>query len=294
MTNFNGDPDRITLYGTGSGAVLASLVVMLETVNGLCSRKFRSKNCCSYLGGTGKIKGRKPLVHRLILNDQTFLSPQMTSIINEFSSYQEEILAQLSCSTLHCLRNHSRIKTEDFLELNTYAKDSTGRNYLTPLENPFPFFHSHSENEKNPLRAKFYQQTHTLLPENLQILLTISSSINHSLVHSTDFNTNLINYAYTKWNIKTNEFYFDQSTLNYHQQILAPLIKYAQHVSNHRKIFLLEKYTNRYQSELPLTFGYVLAPSMSVFNETYLNATESEKKESLKMMNLFGNLIHNG
>ncbi|CAF3425445.1 unnamed protein product, partial [Rotaria sp. Silwood2] len=35
VTNFNGDPDRITLYGTGSGAVLASLVVMLETVNGL-------------------------------------------------------------------------------------------------------------------------------------------------------------------------------------------------------------------------------------------------------------------
>ena len=34
VTNFNGDPDRITLYGTGSGAVLASLVVMLETVNG--------------------------------------------------------------------------------------------------------------------------------------------------------------------------------------------------------------------------------------------------------------------
>ena len=34
VTNFNGDPDRITLYGSGSGAVLASLVVMLETVNG--------------------------------------------------------------------------------------------------------------------------------------------------------------------------------------------------------------------------------------------------------------------
>ncbi len=34
VTNFNGDPDRITMYGTGSGGVLASLVVMLETVNG--------------------------------------------------------------------------------------------------------------------------------------------------------------------------------------------------------------------------------------------------------------------
>ncbi len=37
ITNFNGDSDRITLYGTESGAVLASLVVMLETVNGLFS-----------------------------------------------------------------------------------------------------------------------------------------------------------------------------------------------------------------------------------------------------------------
>ena len=42
VTNFNGDPDRITLYGTGSGAVLASLVVMLETVNGLCQMKSSS------------------------------------------------------------------------------------------------------------------------------------------------------------------------------------------------------------------------------------------------------------
>jgi len=43
VTNFNGDPDRITLYGTGSGAVLASLVVMLETVNGSCiSLKFEN------------------------------------------------------------------------------------------------------------------------------------------------------------------------------------------------------------------------------------------------------------
>lgn len=35
IVHFNGDPNRITLYGTESGAVLASLVVMLETVNGL-------------------------------------------------------------------------------------------------------------------------------------------------------------------------------------------------------------------------------------------------------------------
>jgi hypothetical protein len=40
VTHFNGDPDRITLYGSGTGAVLASLVVMLETVNGSCSHWF--------------------------------------------------------------------------------------------------------------------------------------------------------------------------------------------------------------------------------------------------------------
>lgn len=40
IIHFNGDPNRITLYGTESGAVLASLVVMLETVNGL-SREFQ-------------------------------------------------------------------------------------------------------------------------------------------------------------------------------------------------------------------------------------------------------------
>ena len=257
-----------------------------------------NKNSFSSLGGTGKIKGRKPLVHRLILNDQTFLSSEMTSIITEVSTYQKDILSSLSCSTLNCLRNHSIIKTEDLLRLNSYAKELGRRNYLTPLENPFPFFHSHSESkidEKNPLRMKFYHQTHALLPENLQILLTISSSINHSLTHDqTDLKTNLINYAYTKWNVKTNEYYFDQSSFNYHQQILAPLIKYAQYVSQHRKVFLLEKFSNRYLSELPLTLGYVLAPSMSIFNETYLNASESEKIESMKIMNLFANLIHNG
>ena len=32
--HFNGDANRVTVYGTGTGAVLASLVVMMETVNG--------------------------------------------------------------------------------------------------------------------------------------------------------------------------------------------------------------------------------------------------------------------
>jgi hypothetical protein len=251
----------------------------------------------SNLGGTGIIKRRKPLVHRLILNDQIFLSPQMTSIINEVSPYQKEILSHLLCSTLSCLRNQSLIKTNDFLELNTYSKESRPRNYLTPLENPFPFSETKAD-QSNPLRMKFYHQIDTLLPENLQILLTISSSINHSLTHEFNFNNpqfeNLINYAYTKWNIKSNEYHFDKYSLNYHQQILAPLIKYAKYISTTRNIYLLEKYSNRYQSELPFTLGYVLAPSMSVFNETYLHANEYEKMESIKIMNLFANLIHNG
>ncbi|CAF1403081.1 unnamed protein product [Rotaria magnacalcarata] len=287
VTNFDGDPDRITLYGTESGAVLASLVVMLETVN----------------GGTGTIKRRKSLVHRLILNDQTFLSPHMTSIVNEISSYQKDILSQLSCSTLVCLRNQTLVKTKDLLELNTYSKDNGHINYLSPLENPFPFFNTHidTRNDRvNPLRMKFYHQSNTLLPENLHILLTISSSINHSLFHNINFNNrnnfiqDLINYAYTKWNTKTNEYYFDKDLFNYHQQFLGPLLKYAKYVSNDRNIHILEKYSNKYQSELPYTFGYVLAPSMSVYNDTYLNADENDKIESIKTMNLFANLIHHG
>jgi hypothetical protein len=281
VTNFNGDPDRITLYGTGSGAVLASLVVMFETVN----------------GGTGPTKKRKSLVHRLILNDQTFLSPHMTSIRNEISSYEKDLLSHLTCSTLICLRNQSLIKTDDLLELNSYSKDN--RNVFTPLENPFPFFNSFESQTDytNPLRRKFYQQATTLLPENLQILLTLSSSMNRSVLKEINFNNNiiidnLINYAYTKWNVKSNQYHFDKYLFNYHQDILAPLLKYAKYASN--DIHILEKSTNKYQSELPFTFGYVLAPSMSVFNETYLNADENERIESMKMMDLFANLIHNG
>ena len=33
---------------------------------------------------------------------------------------------------------------------------------------------------------------------------------------------------------------------------------------------------------------------MSVYNDTYLNANENDKIESMKIMNLFANLIHNG
>jgi len=249
------------------------------------------------LGGTSSIKRRKPLVHRLILNDQTFLSPHMTSIINENSPYSSNLFSDLTCSTSSCLRNQTLVKTNDLLQLNTYSLESGYINYLNPIESPFPFFHLLSDT-KDPLRTKFYHQTNELLPENLRILLTISSSINHSLInsiHSSYSNrNNIINYAYTKWNLKNHDYHFDESLYNYHRYILAPLLQYAKYTSNNRQIVLVEKYFNRYQSELPFTMGYVLAPSMSVFNETYVNANENEKIESMKMMNLFANLIHNG
>jgi hypothetical protein len=227
----------------------------------------------------------------------------MTSTLKEISSYQQDILSHLSCSTSICLRNQSSIKTNDLLELNTYSNEHGYINYLNPLENPFPFFNPPLDTKTdqiNPLRMKFYHQSNTLLPENLHILLTISSSINHSLFKDINFNNNnniienLINYAYTKWNSKTNEYHFDKYLFNYHQQILAPLLKYAKYVSNGRSVHILERYLNKYQSELPFTFGYVLAPSMSVFNDTYLNASENEKIQSMKIMDLFANLIHNG
>jgi len=265
----------------------------------VCKSKkiFKIKIIISYLGGSGTIKRRKSLVHRLILNDQTFLSPHMTSTINEISSDQKDLFSHLICSTSSCLRNQSLIKTNNLLDINTYSKEFGFINYLSPLENPFPFLNTPLDH-KNPLRIKFYYQTNTILPDNLQILLTISSSINHSLFNEINFNNNnienLINYAYTKWNIKTNEYYFDKYLFNYHQQILAPLLKYAKYVSNNRNIHILEKYLNKYQSELPFTFGYVLAPSMSVYNDTYLNSNLNEKIESMKIMDLFANLIHNG
>jgi hypothetical protein len=304
VTNFNGDPDRITLYGTGSGAVLASLVVMLETVNGRC---MIDKACLTtivvrmHIGGTGTIKRRKSLVHRLILNDQTFLSPHMTSIINEISSNQKEILSHLSCTTSPCLRNQTLINTKHLLELNTYSKANGHINYLRPLENPFPFFSPLQDtktDQKNPLRMKFYQEANALLPENLNILLTVSSTVVHSPSQQKQLNhiliDNVLNYAYTKWNRKTNAYQFDKALLQYHEQILAPLLKYAKYASNNRNVHILERYSTKYQSELPLTFGYVLAPSMSVYNETYLSANENERRESLKMMDLFAKLLHNG
>ncbi|CAF1076045.1 unnamed protein product [Adineta steineri] len=363
VTNFNGDPDRITLYGTGTGAVLASLVVMLETVN----------------GGTGTIKRRKSLVHRLILNEQTFLSPHMTSTLQEISSYQSNFLSYLSCSTLQCLRNQTLITTDDFLQKTTYSNENGYFNYMCPLENPFPFYHSSILNNDyinplrlrffqqahtllpenlriltlqclrnqtlittddflqkttyskengyfnymcplenpfpfyhssilnndyiNPLRLRFFQQAHTLLPENLRILLTTSSSITRSTLSVPfdikNLNMNktieyLFNYAYTIWNKTTNKFHFDKQLLSYQQQIIAPLLEYAKYISNERKIHILERHSNKYQSELPFTFGYVLAPSMSVYNDTYLTADENDRNESMSMMDLFANLIHNG
>jgi len=220
----------------------------------------------------------------------------MTSTLEEISSYQLNILSSLSCSTPKCLRNQSLITTNDFLQLNTYSNDDGHRNYICPLENPFPFSDDHS----NFLRLKFSQQSQIFLPENLHILLTTSSSIIRSIIPlPIDINNNniidyLFNYAYTKWNKTSNKFYFDKQSLNYHQQIIAPLLEYAKYISNEKQIHMIERYSKKYQSELPFTFGYVLAPSMSIFNETYLNADDNDRIESMHMMDLFANLIHNG
>jgi hypothetical protein len=221
----------------------------------------------------------------------------MTSTLDEISSYQTNILSSLSCSTIQCLRNQSLITTNDFLKLNTYINE---RNYLCPLENPFPFYDDYS----NILRFKFSQQSQIFLPENLYILLTTSSSsITRSIIplqiDIKNSNLNniieyLFNYAYTKWNKTLNKFDFDKQTLIYHQQIIGPLLEYAKYISNNKLIHILERYSNKYQSELPFTFGYVLAPSMSIYNNTYLNADENDRIESMYMMDLFANLIHNG
>ena len=249
------------------------------------------------LGGTRTVKQRKPLVHRLILNEHTFLSPQMTSTLQEISPYQSKILSSFSCSSSSCLRNRSLINTEDFLRLDSYSHDNRHRNYICPLEKPFPFYHSHS------LRTDFFQQAHIFLPQNLHILLTTSSSIIRSSFslpieakhpHLNNILEYLFNYAYTKWNRTSNQFDFDQQALDYHQQIIAPLLEYAKYIFNERSIHIVERHSKKYQSELPLTFGYVLAPSLSVFNQTFLEADEDDRRESRSMMDLFANLIHNG
>jgi hypothetical protein len=253
-----------------------------------------------HLGGTGTVKRRKSLVHRLILNEQTFLSPQMTSTLQEIASYQKNILSYLSCSTPDCLRNQSLITTNDFLQLNTYSNENGSRNYICPLENPFPFYHSSliNDDHSNILRFKFFQQPQIFLPENLHILLTTSSLITRSIIPLQIDKNNIVeylfNYAYTKWNKTSNQFDFDHQSLTYHQQIIAPLLEYAKYISNERQIHALERHSKKYQSELPFTFGYVLAPSMSVYNDTYLNANENDRIESMYMMDLFANLIHNG
>ena len=307
VSNFHGDPDRITLYGTDSGAVLASLVVLLETVNGT-SYACIASNAVSHgvvSGGTSVKKRRKSLVHRLILNDRTFLSPYATSTMQEILSQQSAILAHLPCSASHCLRNQSIVSTDDLLRLRTYSLDGRFVNAIRPLEDPFPFDHAPAIKEStfNPLRSKFFQHTDRILPENLRVLLTMSSSMSRFTAPAAfdlkglqrnyiiDY---LINYAYSIWNSHSNQYEFDQSSFGYHQQILAPLLDYAKYIATERTIHVLERSARKYESELPYTFGYVLAPSMSVYNHTYAEADDRDRAESEHMMNLFANLIHNG
>lgn len=228
-------------------------------------------------------KRRKSLVHRLILNEQTFLSPSMTTNLQEIHS----------CSTALCSRDRHTFNLDELLRLSLTDPS------LRPLEDPFPFDQSSS----NSLRNRFYQQSSRLLPEQLTVLLLTSPS-HRSFSSSSSFNPkssprnhlieHLIHYAYTRWNSTSNQFEFDSHLLQYHQQIIAPLFDYAKAISPYRTVHIVERSTKKYVSELPLTFGYVLAPSMSVFNETYLHADQIDRDESLLLMDLFANLIHQG
>ena len=225
----------------------------------------------------------------------------MTSVISDTSTHQKEPFAHLSCSTPACLRNQSLTTTRQLLKIATGIKESRSHAYLKPLESPFPFLNAlePKNSTSNPLRTKFYQQPSALLPENLPILLTLSPAPSSSLARDPIADSNrvveyLTNFAYTKWNGNTNQYHFDRDLFHYHRTVLAPLLKYAKHVSNDRQVHLLERSSSKYHSELPYTLGYVLAPSMSVFNDTYLTADEQDRRESMKIMDLFANLLHNG
>jgi hypothetical protein len=223
----------------------------------------------------------------------------MTSTLQEILAEQTRLLSSLTCSTLSCLRNRTRTTTDNLLQLTI---DANMEYSLRPLEDPFPFdqISSVKDDSFNPLRYKFFQHTDRLLPEHLHILLTttalsISSSIiSSSLTNRNQFVDYLIDYAYTQWNSTINQFEFDRLAFDYHQDILAPILQYAKYVSNERMIHILERTSSKYQSELPLTFGYVLAPSMSVYNETYLEANDIDREESLLMMDIFANILHHG
>ncbi|CAF0741440.1 unnamed protein product [Didymodactylos carnosus] len=304
IEHFNGDSNRITLYGTGTGAVLSSLVVMLETVN----------------GGTGTTKRRKPLVRRMILNDGTFLSPFMTSSINPSNPtihdptlYTSNFFDALNCShnlsarDIHsCLTNKTQLSTSTILSINTYVNKYY--NYLNPLEEPFPFF----SNEH--LRHRFFHQTNSLLPEKFDVLITMlspsSSSSEISSSESIQFHefikdmytiskhtiNYLIKYAYSIWNDKENKFEFNFKNLSYHQTIVAPLLQYIEKISKntHTIEWQIKSNNSSYESELLYTFGYMLAPSMSIYNDSYLYANKNDRIKSLQIMDLFANLIHNG
>ncbi|CAF0746454.1 unnamed protein product [Didymodactylos carnosus] len=296
IEHFNGDSNRITLYGTGTGAVLSSLVVMLETVN----------------GGTGTTKRRKPLVRRLILNDATFLSPLMTSSIDPFTTtirdpthYTSNFFNTLNCThnlssrdIYSCLTNKTRLSTSTLLSINTYVNKYY--NYLNPLEEPFPFF------SNGHLRHRFFQQTNTLLPEKFDVLITMfSSSLSQiSSSDSTQLQTfienmytvskhtihYLIKYAYSIWNDKLKKFEFNFNKFSYHQTIVAPLLQYIEKLSKntHTIEWQIKSNSLNYESELPYTFGYMLAPSMSVYNNSYLYANENDRIKNSKIYQKHG------
>jgi hypothetical protein len=104
-----------------------------------CIERDRADRFRIISGGTGVKKRRKSLVHRLILNDQTFLCTSMTSTLQEIISDQPRLLASLSCSSPSCLRNRTLISTADLLQLHLHdADDERLRSSIRPLEDPFP------------------------------------------------------------------------------------------------------------------------------------------------------------
>ena len=235
----------------------------------------------SFLFDSGGTKRRrKSLLHRLILADQTFLTPSMTTISQETLADRSMILSHFSCSSSTCLQNRTAVSTEDLLQ-------STKQFDLRPLEEPFPF----DQPTPTRLRTKFLRETHRILSENLSILLVASPS--NIETRQTQRNA-LIDFAYTRWNFSTNQFEFDPSMIHYHQHIIGPLLEYGKIVSTSRKVHIVERISRKFSSELPLTMGYVLAPSMSVFNETFYDANDSDREESLKFLDLMANLLHQG
>lgn len=245
------------------------------------TRRIKFLTIFFYLGGTKK--RRKSLVHRLIVGDKTFLAPSETLNKEEMKYEGSKLFSKMFCSSSSCLKNESLMSVDDLLEA---SKDIR----FGPLEEPFPFDQSNSKS----LRRKFFDETDRILPENLSVLLIGSSTNVETEQFSTSDRKSLLELVYTKWNLSSNQFQFDPQSLNYHKNILGPLFEYGKSVSAVRSVHLVENLSNKFHCELPFTFGFVLAPSMSVFNQTFFDADENDRRQSLKFLDLLSNFIQTG